>query len=63
MLRNTFIFAANTLAKPQSIRKCGEIAFRKVINAVPAISEMPSFRAISHAKGFSTNVPNLQKDE
>ncbi|XP_055314825.1 adrenodoxin-like protein 2, mitochondrial [Sitodiplosis mosellana] len=63
MLRNTFFIAAHTLARPHSIRTCGEIAFRKVINAVPAISEMPSFRAMGHAKSFSTNVPNLQKDE
>lgn len=63
MLRNTFVFAAYTLAKPQIIRKCSENALRKVINAVPAISERSSFRSFSHAKNFSTNVPNLQKDE
>lgn len=64
MLRNTFVLAAYTLARPQlSIRKCGEIALRKVVNAVPAISGTQSFRALSQVKGFSTSVPNLQKDE
>lgn len=57
MLRNTFVLAAYTLARPQSIRKCSEMALRKVI------SEKPSLRALNLAKSFSTNVPNLQKDE
>lgn len=63
MLRNTFVLAAHTLARPQNIRKCNESALKRFINVSPVITESTSVYTTYHMKSFSTNVPKLQKDE
>ncbi|XP_031638504.1 adrenodoxin-like protein 2, mitochondrial [Contarinia nasturtii] len=63
MLRNTFVRTVYTLGKLQNVRKFGENALTKVINASSAITERKTLSALNHTKGFSTSVPNQQKDE
>lgn len=63
MLRNTFIWAAHTLAKPQIMSKLPKNALRKTIPTTALISETSVANHLSHAKCFTTNAPSLQKDE
>lgn len=63
MLRNTIVWAAHTLAKQQCIRKCGGNTLKRLINTTPIITDKLTTSALTQVKSFSTNVPNLQKEE
>lgn len=63
MLRNTFVWAAHTFAKPQIISKFTKNSLSKTIRTTSLINEISNVNYSPQVKCFSTNAPCLQKDE
>lgn len=63
MLRNTFVRTVHTIGKLKNVRKCGENALTRVMNASSSITERSKFSALNHTRGFATTAPNQQKDQ
>lgn len=63
MLRNTLKVAASAIIKSQCIRKMCDTTMKRSICMVSSIKYSIQDRNYCNSKTFSTNAPNLQKDQ